>query len=108
MFLQFCSQLESHPIVFCPWLRKLEEVLDSQLITGLQDVARMLQTAKLFKGHSGELMRKGGTQRCPAEWTNQLLYLVALESCSVVYIFTDLSLSGPFQRCHSPIACLAC
>ena len=84
-----------HMFVFCPWLRKLEEVLDSQFITGMQDVARKLQTAKLFKGHSGELMRKGGTQRCPAERTNQSLYLVVLGSCGVVYIFGNLGLSGP-------------
>ncbi|KAK7112957.1 hypothetical protein V1264_012329 [Littorina saxatilis] len=36
----------------------LESVLSSDVITGLEGIAGKLQTAKLFRGHGGEFMRK--------------------------------------------------
>ncbi|XP_076451234.1 tubulin-specific chaperone D-like [Babylonia areolata] len=38
--------------------KTVESVLSSAVIEGLQNIAQTLHTAKLFRGHSGELMKK--------------------------------------------------
>lgn len=38
--------------------RCLESVLDTAVLEGLREITRKLHTAKLFRGHAGELMRK--------------------------------------------------
>ncbi|KAK7502461.1 hypothetical protein BaRGS_00006414 [Batillaria attramentaria] len=38
--------------------RSLESVLETPVLEGLRDITRKLHSAKLFRGHAGELMRK--------------------------------------------------